>query len=30
MDVILSLPSFKTWKEAGLKEKWVIPDDEVD
>jgi glutathione S-transferase len=30
MDVILSLPSFKTWKEGALREKWVIADDEVD
>ncbi|NJM29969.1 MAG: glutathione S-transferase family protein [Rhizobiales bacterium] len=30
MDAILSLPSFKTWKDAALKETWVIPDDEVD
>jgi glutathione S-transferase len=30
MDTILSLSSFKKWKEAALKEKWVIPADEVD
>jgi glutathione S-transferase len=30
MDTILSLSSLQTWKEAALKEKWVIPNDEVD
>ena len=29
-DAILSLPSFQEWRDAGLKEIWVIHDDEVD
>jgi glutathione S-transferase len=27
---VLSLPSFQEWRNAGLKETWIIRDDEVD
>jgi glutathione S-transferase len=27
---ILSLPAFRSWKEAALQETWIIPHDEVD
>ncbi|MEN3931353.1 glutathione S-transferase family protein [Microvirga sp. W0021] len=30
MDTILSLPAFKEWLAAGLKETWIVPSDEVD
>jgi glutathione S-transferase len=30
MDTVLSLPSFRDWVSAALKETWIIRDDEVD
>jgi glutathione S-transferase len=30
MDAVLGLPAFQNWKAAGLKETWVIAEDEVD
>ncbi len=30
VDAILSLPAFKEWRAAGLKEEWVVGADEVD
>ena len=30
MDAILTLPAFREWLEAALKEPWVLPHDEVD
>lgn len=30
MDAILSLPSFREWRAAGLQESWVLDHDEVD
>ncbi|MDE2385058.1 MAG: glutathione S-transferase family protein [Alphaproteobacteria bacterium] len=30
MDAILATPAFTKWKEAALKEKWIVPEDEVD
>jgi glutathione S-transferase len=30
MDAVMATPSFQTWKAAGLKEDWVIAEDEVD
>lgn len=30
VDAVLSLPSFQEWRNAGLKETWIVPNDEVD
>jgi glutathione S-transferase len=30
MDAVLGLPAFQSWKAAGLKESWVLAEDEVD
>jgi glutathione S-transferase len=30
VDAILALPSFQEWRSAGLKETWIVADDEVD
>jgi glutathione S-transferase len=30
MEAVLSLPSFREWRDAALKETWIVPDDEVD
>ena len=30
MESILKTPAFKSWKEAALKESWIVPSDEVD
>jgi Glutathione S-transferase len=30
VDTILSLPAFREWREAGLKESWIVEADEVD
>jgi glutathione S-transferase len=30
VDTILSLPAFKKWRTAALKESWIVADDEVD
>lgn len=30
MDAIMDLPAWKEWAAAGIKETWVVPEDEVD
>ncbi|MBV9076413.1 MAG: glutathione S-transferase family protein [Methylobacteriaceae bacterium] len=30
MDAVLNLPGFQAWREAALKETWIVPHDEVD
>jgi glutathione S-transferase len=30
VDTILSLPAFREWRSAALKEEWIVPADEVD
>jgi glutathione S-transferase len=30
MDAVMGTYAFKEWKEAALKEKWIVPSDEVD
>jgi glutathione S-transferase len=30
MDTILNTPAFSAWREAALKETWIVPSDEVD
>jgi glutathione S-transferase len=30
MQAVLSLPAFLAWKEAGVRETWVLPEDEPD
>jgi glutathione S-transferase len=30
MDAVLSLPAFREWRAAALKETWIVPSDEVD
>lgn len=30
MDAILTTPAFNAWREAALKETWIVPADEVD
>jgi glutathione S-transferase len=30
IDAIMSTSAFKSWKEDGLKEPWIVPEDEVD
>jgi glutathione S-transferase len=30
VDALLALPSFREWREAALKEIWIVADDEVD
>ena len=30
MNTILGTPAFRSWREAALKESWVVPSDEVD
>ena len=29
MDVVLELPAFRKWREQGLQETWLVPDDEI-
>jgi glutathione S-transferase len=30
MDAVMALPAWREWKQAALKEPWVLPEDEVD
>lgn len=30
MDAVMATEAFRSWKEAGLKETWIVPSDEVD
>jgi glutathione S-transferase len=30
MDNVMATPAFRAWKEAALKETWIVPSDEVD
>ncbi|HZL31361.1 MAG TPA: glutathione S-transferase family protein [Pseudolabrys sp.] len=30
MDAVMSLPAWREWHDAGIKEPWVLPEDEVD
>ena len=30
MDAVMALPAWREWHEAGVKEPWVLPEDEVD
>ena len=30
MDAVMALPAFAEWKAAGVKEPWVLAEDEVD
>ena len=30
MDAVMALPAFREWREAGLAETWIVPEDEVD
>jgi glutathione S-transferase len=30
MDAVLNTPAFLSWREAALKESWIVPSDEVD
>ena len=30
MDAVMALPAWREWVEAGIKEPWVLPEDEVD
>jgi glutathione S-transferase len=30
MDAVMDTPAFRSWKEAALKEEWVVASDEVD
>jgi glutathione S-transferase len=30
MDAVLNTAAFRAWREAALKESWVVPSDEVD
>jgi glutathione S-transferase len=30
VDAIYDLPAFQTWREAALKETWIVPEDEAD
>jgi len=30
MDAVMALPAWREWREAGVKETWVLPQDEVD
>jgi glutathione S-transferase len=30
MATMMALPAWQRWVEAGLKETWVVPEDEVD
>jgi hypothetical protein len=30
MDTINNTPAFSAWREAALKETWIVPSDEVD
>lgn len=30
MDAVMATPAFRQWREAALKEKWIVPSDEVD
>lgn len=30
MDAVLNSPAFKEWQKLALKEKWIVPEDEVD
>ena len=30
MNAVMGLPAWREWREAGLKETWVLPEDEVD
>ena len=30
MEAVMALPAWAEWREAALKETWVLPEDEVD
>jgi glutathione S-transferase len=30
MDAVMTLPSFRAWRDAALAEPWIVPEDEVD
>jgi glutathione S-transferase len=30
MDAVMALPAWREWYAAGIKEPWVLPEDEVD
>jgi glutathione S-transferase len=30
MDAVMALPAWREWHDAGVKEPWVLPKDEVD
>jgi glutathione S-transferase len=30
MDAVMGLPAWREWADAGVKEPWVLPEDEVD
>jgi glutathione S-transferase len=30
MDAVMNTPAFQSWREAALKETWIVPSDEVD
>jgi glutathione S-transferase len=30
MAAVLALPAWKEWRDAGVKETWVLPEDEPD
>ena len=30
MDAVMALPAWREWHAAGVKEPWVLPEDEVD
>ncbi len=29
-DAVYALPAFRAWREAALKEPWIVPEDEMD
>ena len=30
MDAVMALPAWREWRDAGVKEPWVLAEDEVD
>ena len=30
MEAVMATPAFQKWRAAALKEKWIVPSDEVD
>jgi glutathione S-transferase len=30
MEVMMALPAWAEWKAAGIKEPWIVPEDEAD